>query len=233
MKKNGWFWLHFFILCFLFSGCAEDPSTKDLKQTIREQNYTIQHLSREIDELNEELAQLSEESARPQALPERSANDDLEKIRPQVEDKLREELDAGTMAVSMEERGLVVTVLDRVLFDSGSADLLDSSKAALDKMAEILQNEVADQMVYIEGHTDNVPIGFSNWPSNWELSTSRATGVVHYFVETKGLVPERFAAVGYGEFHPVASNASPEGRLLNRRVEIVISPKKYSPAVHR
>ena len=209
--------------CLLLSGCAENNA--DLKQTIRGQNEEIDDLNREILRLNDELAK---------SLPVKEGNpqEGLEKIKPQVEDKLREELDAGDMAVSMQDRGLVVTVLDRVLFDSGKAELLDSSKGALGKMAEILQTEAAEQMIYIEGHTDNVPIRFSNWRSNWELSTARATEVVHYFVEVKGLMPQRFAAVGYGEFNPVAANATPEGRLLNRRVEIVISPKKYSSALN-
>ncbi|HXV27511.1 MAG TPA: OmpA family protein [bacterium] len=206
-------------VCLLISGCAED--TADLKQTIREQNYQIKDLNREIDRLSEELAQFTYAKGG-------MAEEGLERVKPQVEDKLREELESGDMAVSMQERGLVVTVLDRVLFDSGKAELIDSSRIGLDKMAGILQTDAAGHMVYIEGHTDNVPIRFSNWRSNWELSTARATEVVHYFVDTQGLEPRRFAAVGYGEFNPVASNATPQGRLLNRRVEIVISPKKYS-----
>ncbi|MGB3112323.1 MAG: OmpA family protein, partial [Candidatus Omnitrophota bacterium] len=74
------------------------------------------------------------------------------------------------------------------------------------------------------GHTDNVPITYSNWASNWELSTARATNVLHY-MESKGVSPDRLSATGYGEHHPVASNAAETGQARNRRVEIVILPE--------
>ncbi len=83
-------------------------------------------------------------------------------------------------------------------------------------------------MVYVEGHTDNQPIRMSAWRSNWELSTARAMEVVHYFIEAGNLNPRRLAATGYGEFHPVADNGAPEGMSKNRRVEIIVSPKKYA-----
>lgn len=142
---------------------------------------------------------------------------------------MRQELAAGSTSLSMQSRGLVVTVLDRVLFDSGRAELKESSLPTLDKVITILTDRVQDNKVFIEGHTDNVPIRYSSWRSNWELSTARATEVIHYFVEERGLNPKRIAAVGYGEFNPIASNDSPEGREKNRRVEIVISPQKIAP----
>ena len=83
-------------------------------------------------------------------------------------------------------------------------------------------------MIYIEGHTDDEPIRLSAWRSNWELSTARALEVLHYFIDAGNLNPKRLAATGYGEFHPVGDNSSPEGRSANRRVEIVVSPKKYT-----
>ena len=81
----------------------------------------------------------------------------------------------------------------------------------------------------MEGHTDNEPIKYSGWKSNWELSTARATSVLHYLVDDKGVNPKLVKAVGYGEFRPVAANDTPEGRQLNRRVEIVIQPKYLKP----
>ncbi|TBR17796.1 hypothetical protein EPO66_02065, partial [bacterium] len=82
-----------------------------------------------------------------------------------------------------------------------------------------------DLKVGIEGYTDNEPIKHSKWRSNWELSTSRALSVLHYLIEDKGILPERLSAIGYGEYHPVASNDTKESRKLNRRVEIVIMPR--------
>jgi len=76
----------------------------------------------------------------------------------------------------------------------------------------------------VEGHTDNEPIKYSGWRSNWELSSGRALAVVHYLIDKRNLEPDRIRAVGFGEFQPVASNDAPEGRRQNRRVEIVILP---------
>jgi chemotaxis protein MotB len=199
----------------VFSGCAKN---KNLQRTSEQQTATIESLNKEIGRLNQEL----------QAAMKSKEN--LEKAKAELENKLKEELSAGDMSISLQDRGLVVTVLDRVLFDSGKADLKSSSKNALDKLAAILEEKVKDHMIYVEGHTDNVPIRISGWRSNWELSSARATEVIHYFVEQKGFRPERLAAVGYGEFHPVTSNRSVQGRLMNRRVEIVISPKKFQTA---
>jgi len=203
------------VLGCILSGCAKDQS---LDRLISQQQATLQVVNQELERLNHELQQAKQ------------SKEDLAKAKVELEEKLSQELEAGDMAVSLQNRGLVVTVLDRVLFDSGKADLKDSSTAALDKIADILTEKVHGHMIYIEGHTDNAPIRFSGWRSNWELSTARATEVIHYFTEQKGFQPERLAAVGYGEFHPVTANDNPQGRLLNRRVEIVISPKTLTAA---
>lgn len=202
-----------FLATFAFSGsgCAKN---KDLEKVSREQAATIQSLSNEIKRLNDEL---------DQAIRSR---EDLAKAKEALEDKLRQELGSGDFSLSMQDRGLVLTVQNKVLFDSGKNIVKNSSKAALAKIAVILKEKVGQNQVNIEGHTDNVPISASNWKSNWELSTARATEVIHFFIDEGGLDPDRFAAVGYGEFHPVASNDDVAGRGLNRRVDIVISPKK-------
>lgn len=205
---------HFF--CFTLSavllGCSEKAS--DLEAINRQQAATIQSLHHEVGRLNAELESLLE------------SRQELVNAKSELEKKLREELASGNLSVALQDRGLVVTVLDRILFDSGKAELKPSSLKTLDKVAEILTREVKKNRVYVEGHTDNVPIRHSGWRSNWELSTARATEVIHYFVDIKRLEPRRLAATGYGEFHPVAGNNTEKGRLKNRRVEMVISPKK-------
>ena len=133
--------------------------------------------------------------------------------------------------MEMQERGLVVTVLDRVLFDPGKAEIKDSARTTLDKVADVLKSRVPEHLVYVEGHTDNDPIRYSGWRSNWELSTARATEVIHYFVESQAVNPTRLIASGFGEFHPVAGNDTLEGKVRNRRVEIVITPKKITELV--
>ena len=127
----------------------------------------------------------------------------------------------------MEDRGLVVTVLDQILFDPGKTTLKSKAKETLSKVADILKKNVQDNIVYVEGHTDSDPIKHSGFKSNWELSTTRATEVVHFFVDEQKVTPERLVACGYGEYHPVASNKTAAGKVQNRRVEIVISPRKY------
>jgi len=89
----------------------------------------------------------------------------------------------------------------------------------------VLQENVPDLNVGIEGHTDNQPIQYSGWKSNWELSAARALSVLHYLADEKGVAPVRLSAIGYGENQPVASNDTKEGRKENRRVEVVILPK--------
>ncbi|PIP18961.1 MAG: hypothetical protein COX41_05460, partial [Candidatus Omnitrophica bacterium CG23_combo_of_CG06-09_8_20_14_all_41_10] len=97
-----------------------------------------------------------------------------------------------------------------------------------DKVAEVLNRDVPDSQVAVEGHTDNDPIKYSGWKSNWELSSGRALAVLHYLVDECKVEPQRLSANGYGEYHPVAPNDTPQNKQKNRRVEIVILPSKVS-----
>lgn len=128
---------------------------------------------------------------------------------------------ADVVGFRREDRGLVVSIVsDQVLFEPGSADLRPEGRAVLDGLADALvalPNHVA-----IEGHTDDVPIATARFPSNWELSTARATSVLQYLLAAHGFPPQRLTASGYGEQHPVASNAEPAGRARNRRVDIAV-----------
>jgi len=150
--------------------------------------------------------------------------DELTRARRLLEDALSKEIEDKQVKLEMMEKGLVITVVGDVLFDSGKAKLREQSLPILDKVSKVLEKNVPQLNVGIEGHTDNQPIKFSGWASNWELSTARALGVLHYIVEEKGISPERVSAIGYGEYRPVATNDTQEGRQLNRRVEIVILP---------
>jgi chemotaxis protein MotB len=124
----------------------------------------------------------------------------------------------------MTNKGLVITFVSEVLFDSGKATLRKDSLPKLAKVASVLNSTVVDLNVGVEGHTDNVPIQKSGWKSNWELSSARALSVLHYLSE-EGVSEPRLAATGYGEYKPVATNDAKDGRQKNRRVEIVILPK--------
>lgn len=125
--------------------------------------------------------------------------------------------------IEAEERGLKITFPDNALFDPGSADLKEQSLIILEFFSDLLNEDVfAGRYVRIEGHTDNVPINTLRFPSNWELSAIRATTVLRYFTEVKGMSNDRFSVVGYGEYKPVTSNDTAEGRAQNRRVDIVV-----------
>lgn len=150
---------------------------------------------------------------------------ELDQARKLLEERLKQEIADKQVKIQMLEKGLVITFVSEVLFDSGKAKIKPEAYGSLDKVAGVLKETVPDLDVGIEGHTDNVPIKVSGWKSNWELSSARAMSVLHYLVDKKDIAPNRVAAIGYGEYRPVASNDSKEGRRQNRRVEIVILPK--------
>lgn len=149
---------------------------------------------------------------------------ELEQTQKLLEGRLSQEIKDKQVSLQMMEKGLVITVVGDLLFDSGKAKIRTEAYSLLDKVAKVLKENVPKNNVGIEGHTDNQPIKYSGWKSNWELSSARALSVLHYLVNDKGISPERLSAVGYGEFQPVASNDSKQGQQLNRRVEIVILP---------
>lgn len=137
-------------------------------------------------------------------------------------EELESEVASGKIEIQKLRGQLQVRALDRILFASGSADLKPEGRAVLKKLAaQILK--IPDQRVRVEGHTDNVPISTPRFPSNWELSASRAAQVVRAFEEA-GLDSTRLEAIGFGPNRPIEDNATPEGRSRNRRIEIVLVP---------
>ncbi len=150
---------------------------------------------------------------------------EMERAKAELEDKLKREIGNKEVKIEMLERGLVITFVSEVLFDSGKAKLREDALEKINKVSSVLNTTVRDLNVGVEGHTDNVPIKYSGWKSNWELSSARAMSVLHHLVDSQGVAPQRLSATGYGEYHPVATNDTAEGRQKNRRVEIVILPK--------
>lgn len=130
----------------------------------------------------------------------------------------------GSVHLELTERGLVVSFMDKVLFSVGDAKLRPEANEVLREVATILHNIPND--IRIEGHTCDLPIRTPNFPSNWELSTGRACTVLRYFIEETRLAPERFSAMGYGEYRPKVPNIDEPSRSLNRRVDVVILKDK-------
>jgi len=156
--------------------------------------------------------------------------DELSEAKRMLEESLRQEISDKQVKLQMMEKGLVITVVGDILFDSGKTKIRTEAFGILDKIAGVLSGGASRFNIGIEGHTDNEPIKYSGWKSNWELSSARALSVLHYLVDDKGISPARVSAIGYGEFQPVSANDSKEGRQLNRRVEIVLMPLlKKSP----
>jgi chemotaxis protein MotB len=153
---------------------------------------------------------------------------ELERAKRELEESLKKEIGEYKAKLQMTERGLVITFVSEIFFDSGKDKVKEDGKATLDKVAEVLNRDVPNSGVAVEGHTDNDPIKYSGWKSNWELSSARALAVLHYLVDECKVKPQRLSANGYGEFHPVASNDSAQNKQKNRRVEIVILPSKVS-----
>ena len=151
--------------------------------------------------------------------------DELSDAKRLLEDRLSQEIQDDQVKMKMTDRGLVITVVADMLFDSGKAKIRREAYPLLEKVTRVLKENVADYKVGIEGHTDNVPIKVSGWKSNWELSSQRALAVLHYMAEEQSIDPSRLSANGYGEYQSVASNDTARGRQLNRRVEIVIYPQ--------
>jgi len=150
---------------------------------------------------------------------------DLERAKIELENRLKGEINNNEVQVEMLEKGLVITFVAEVLFDSGKAKLRGSALGKLQKVSTVLNTTVRDLNIGIEGHTDNIPIKYSGWKSNWELSSARALSVLHFLKDKQKVAPNRMSATGFGEYRPVMSNKVKEGRQKNRRVEIVILPK--------
>jgi chemotaxis protein MotB len=160
---------------------------------------------------------------------------DLEKDKDQaaqmakgLEDEMRADLESKDVTISKLQGKLTVNILDHVMFDSGEAILKPDGAVVMRKIAAILAGH-PKLKIHVIGHTDNVPIR-NRFASNWELSAARALAAVHFLTEKAGVDPHRVGAVGYGEFRPIADNATAEGRARNRRIAITILPDELAGA---
>jgi len=139
-------------------------------------------------------------------------------------DDLEKHLDLLEVELAKTPKGITFTIAERVLFASGSATLTEQGQSVLGEVAAIIKERFGDREIDVEGHTDNVPISYSGWKSNWELGAARALSVLHYLIDGQGFDPAKSSATTYGEFRPVADNETEEGRQKNRRSVVVILP---------
>jgi chemotaxis protein MotB len=159
-------------------------------------------------------------------------NGDLAQLENELHAALAVEIKRQEIAMRREPDGLVISLREVGFFESGSAQMKSTSESAFDRIATMLRQR--DYRLRIEGHTDNVPIHTAQFSSNWELSTARATEIIRLLIVRDGFTPDRLSAAGYAEYHPVAANRTPDGRGMNRRVDIVVlgHDQPAAPVVH-
>ena len=148
--------------------------------------------------------------------------DVMSKLKNSISDALMK-YKTDELSVYTKDGNVYVSLQEKLLFNSGSDVVDPKGKEALKSLAQVL-NSTKDITVMIEGHTDNVPIKTNVFKDNWDLSTARATSIVRILTKDNGFDSSRITAAGRGEFHPVQSNETTEGRAANRRTEVILSP---------
>ncbi|WNC15723.1 flagellar motor protein MotB [Brevibacillus brevis] len=192
-------------------GVLNQPSPVPLDPNMAQQ--TIHKGAQESERPKTEAEKKLEEAVRKET-------EDLKKLQTQLEGYIQQNKLQDKLQTKLTEEGLLITILDNALFDSGKADLKPEARKLAAEMASMLVPH--PKKVTVTGHTDNVPIHRSEFPSNWDLSAKRAVNFLKVLLENPNLDPTKFSATGMGEYHPVASNDSAEGRAKNRRVEVAI-----------
>jgi chemotaxis protein MotB len=191
-------------------------------EALRQQNLELMNarnnLMAEVEDLQAQTGQLTE-----------TKNKEIEKLKGTYDslvDELQEEIKKGEIKVTQVLDRLSVNMVEKILFDSGSADIKPEGLKVLGRLGAVLK-KVTDKQIRVEGHTDNVPIGgklAERFPTNWELSAARATNVVKFLTEKVGVDPKFLLAAAYSMNRPVANNDTKEGRAQNRRIEIALIP---------
>jgi chemotaxis protein MotB len=175
-----------------------------------------------------DLAALSNKLADAEATIEELTKETelAEQAQSTLEAEMRRALESKEVTISELQGKLTVNILDRILFDSGEAELKPEGQKILEQIAEVLAQHT-NRQIHVIGHTDDVPIR-RKYASNWELSSARALAAVRFLQERAAVDPRRLGAVGYGEFHPIAPNNTVEGRARNRRIEVVVLPEEMA-----
>ncbi len=209
-----------FLAIFTMSGCAYVQKAKRTDELEIENQNLRTRITQFQKEKTKEVENVVKQKDRELS--------ELEKARLELEDVLKKEIGNYKAKLEMTERGLVITFLSEVFFDSGKDIIRESGKDSIQRVAEVLNRDVPNSNIAIEGHADSQPIRYSGWKTNWELSSARALAVLHYLIDNCEVKPTRLSANVYGEFRPVAENDTKENMQKNRRVEIVILPPKIS-----
>jgi chemotaxis protein MotB len=210
------------------SASAQEEIAK-LQQQAASMEAEAARLATEREQLRQEQARLAATLDQERAAKEAKEAEirRLTQTQEALSKSLQDEISKGNITIQQVRDRLTINMVDRVLFDSGHAEVKPAGQKVLKQVSDVLKT-VTDKQIRIEGHTDNVPISVklqSRYKTNWELSTARATTVVRFLIDQGSLDPRHLSAVGYADTQPVASNDTEEGRSANRRIEIVLYPK--------
>ena len=207
------------------SASAREEIAKLQKQA-SELEGNAARIAKEREQLRQEQSQLAT-TLEQERLAKEEEIKRLTRTQEELSKSLQDEISKGNITIQQVRDRLTINMVDRVLFDSGQAQVKPAGVKVLKQVSDVL-NKISDKQIRIEGHTDNVPISSKlqdRFKTNWELSTARATTVVRYLIDQGGVDRQYLSAVGYADTHPLASNDSEEGRSSNRRIEIVLYPK--------
>jgi chemotaxis protein MotB len=215
---------------------ADRPEISVLKADLESSQSVVKSLQQENAELRQQLEGLSQQLVQATVAVEQS-QEELDNEFSRLKEELDKEVTSREIAIEqVKDRFTVIRVGDKILFDTGSSQLKQGGQQVLGLIANTLR-KFTDRQVRVEGHTDDLPIVSSRtkrrYPTNWELSSARATSAVRYLIENGGLDPTRIIAVGLGEYHPIADNDSNQGRAKNRRIEIVLMPTEDNYQVEK
>ena len=210
------------------SASSREEITKLQKQAADLEADTVR-IAKEREQLRQEQSQLAAtlEQERLAKLAKEEEIARLTRTQEELSKSLQDEIAKGNITIQQVQDRLTINMVDRVLFDSGQAQVKPSGVEVLTQVGDVL-NKISDKQIRIEGHTDNVPISSklqNRFKTNWELSTARATTVVRHLIDRGGVARQHLSAVGYADTQPLASNDSEVGRSSNRRIEIVLYPK--------
>jgi len=187
-------------------------------------------LTGQVHVLQDEKAAIAKELEAKVAEISKTKEDEIAALKGTYEalvTDMKSEIEQGQIKITQMADRLSVSMVDKILFPSGEADIMPEGVKVLQRVGNVLKN-TQGKIIRVEGHTDNVPISsrlIKQFPTNWELSTTRATNVVRFLQDKVGIQAKRLQAVGLSEYQPVASNATPAGRSQNRRIEIALLPE--------
>jgi chemotaxis protein MotB len=241
----------FIALClpfFLLSACVSKNKYLELETSMNETQARLEEDKRDLQAQNDKLKNennrylntiedlkgtiegLEGELEKERSVVQQKDKEisDLQKTREEIENSLKDQIAQKNIKIEEIEGKLKVTFVDKILFDSGSVKIKPKGREVLLTLADSFKDNKG-QSIVVEGHTDDVQIGLAlqdRFPTNWELSTARATSVVRFLQEKGTIEPERLTASGFSFYKSVDTNETDEGRKQNRRIEIILTPER-------